>query len=157
MPTIKLTTIINAPIEICFDLSRDIDIHQQSTTKSKEIAIAGKTSGLCELNDEITWQARHFGIKQKLTVKITQMQKPYFYQDKMLKGAFKSLEHNHHFESNETQTIMKDVFGFESPLGILGVLVNKLFLTKYMTNFLKMRNQFLKEMAEKNFYKPISF
>jgi hypothetical protein len=70
MPTrIDLTTIINAPIEICFDLSRSIDLHQQSTQQTHEKAIAGRTTGLIELNEFVTWQATHFLITQKLTSK----------------------------------------------------------------------------------------
>ena len=41
MPTIQLETIINADIKICFDLSRSIDLHQISTAKTNEKAIAG--------------------------------------------------------------------------------------------------------------------
>ena len=51
MPTINLTTEINAPIEICFDLSRSIDLHKQSMEHTKEEAIAGRTSGLIEDGD----------------------------------------------------------------------------------------------------------
>ena len=46
MTTIKLTTEITAPIQTVFDLNRNIDIHTKSTAKSKETAIAGRTSGL---------------------------------------------------------------------------------------------------------------
>ena len=57
MTTIKLLTEINSPIEKCFDLARDIDFHKLSTQKTKEKAVAGRTSGLCELGDKITWEA----------------------------------------------------------------------------------------------------
>jgi hypothetical protein len=67
MPVIKLETYIQAPIELCFDLFRDIDLHQSTSSKTKERAIAGRTSGLIELGEEVTFEAVHFGIKQKLT------------------------------------------------------------------------------------------
>jgi ligand-binding SRPBCC domain-containing protein len=150
MAEIRLTTEINASIEKCFDVSRDIDIHTKSTAKTNERAIAGRTSGLCELNDEITWEAKHFGIRQKLSVKITQFDYPIFFADKMLKGAFKSMSHEHHFEEKNGVTIMKDIFRYEAPLGFLGKIAEKLFLTNYMMRFLKERNKVLKEIAEKN-------
>jgi hypothetical protein len=46
MATIILDTIINAPIEKVFDLSRNIDLHIESTKQTGERAIAGRTSGL---------------------------------------------------------------------------------------------------------------
>ena len=50
MTTINLTTKIKAPKQIVFDASRNIDIHQQSASKTNEVAIAGITSGLINLN-----------------------------------------------------------------------------------------------------------
>jgi hypothetical protein len=70
MTEINLETEIDADIEKCFDLARDIDVHTLSTSKTKEIAVAGRTSGLCEKGDKITWEAIHFGIKQRLSVEI---------------------------------------------------------------------------------------
>ncbi|MFC6102807.1 SRPBCC family protein [Olivibacter domesticus] len=46
MPVIELTTLIDADINICFDLARSIDLHTISTKKTKEQAIAGVTTGL---------------------------------------------------------------------------------------------------------------
>jgi ligand-binding SRPBCC domain-containing protein len=150
MTTIKLSTIINAPIDKCFDISRDIAIHELSAKDTNESAIAGKTSGLCELDDEITWQATHFGIKQRLTVKITKLNRPIFFEDMMLKGAFKSMRHEHHFRSKGNATEMIDLFMYEVPFGILGKCFDKLILKKYMTRFLTARNQMIKELSEKN-------
>jgi hypothetical protein len=44
---------------------------------------------------------------------------------------------------------MRDVFIFESPLGLLGKLANWLFLKRYMTRLLVKRNLVIKEEAEK--------
>ena len=43
---------------------------------------------------------------------------------------------------------MTDVFQFESPFGVLGKLVNTLFLTAYMQNLLLLRNDVVKKEAE---------
>jgi len=149
MTTIHLTTFINAPISVCFDLARDIDAHQLSTSRTKEKAIAGRLTGLCEEGDVITWKAVHFGIPQKLTVRITKLIKPNYFEDEMTKGAFSSMRHKHLFEEKENGTIMKDEFEFKAPFGILGTIAEKLFLRSYMTRFLKERNSFLKSLAEK--------
>lgn len=61
MTTINLTTKIKASKQIVFDASRNIDIHQQSASSSKEKAISGVTSGLINLNETVTWRGKHFG------------------------------------------------------------------------------------------------
>ena len=148
MELIELQTIINADIKICFDLARNIDFHQQSLVHSKEKAVAGKTSGLIELGESVTWQATHFGIKQQLTSKITQFNSPHYFVDEMVSGAFTSFKHEHIFEEKVNTTLMTDKFHFESPFGIFGKLANRLFLKRYMTQLLQIRNQLLKEKAE---------
>lgn len=141
MPEIILFTEINAPIERVFDLARCIDLHVKSTTGTREEAIAGRTSGLMEIHETVTWKARHFGITQKLTVRMTNYQKPDFFIDEMTKGAFKSMQHLHSFSSINTYTIMKDEFIYVAPLGIIGKIADTLFLKKYMTNFLINKNK----------------
>lgn len=149
MTIITLTTEIEATIDQCFDLSRDIDIHQLSTQKTMEKAIAGRITGLCELGDKITWEAKHFGIVQHLTVEITKLNRPYLFEDKMIKGAFKKMKHEHRFEEKNGKTIMTDRFEYEVPFGIFGQLFDRIILKNYMEKFLTTRNQVLKTIAEK--------
>ena len=148
MPLIVIKTHISADIQTCFDLSRHIDFHKASLEHSNEKAIAGKTSGFIALGEWVTWEAKHFGIKQQLTSKITEFEAPNYFVDEMVSGAFKSFRHEHIFTSEESRTLMIDKFYFKSPFGILGQLANVLFLKRYMTNFLRVRNTFLKEKAE---------
>lgn len=148
MPVIKHDIYIEAPIHICFDLVRDIQVHMETASKTKERAIGGVTEGLIELGESVTWQAVHLGIKQKLTAKITEMEKPYRFTDEMVKGAFQSFKHTHEFIESGTGTVMKDEFTYISPLGILGKLADQLFLEKYMKAFIVNRASALKEIAE---------
>ena len=148
MPVIHLTTIISAEIEICFDLSRSIDLHQISTSQTNEKAIAGRIKGLINLNETVTWEATHFGLKQQLTSKITAFNKPYHFRDEQVKGAFKYFIHDHNFEVVEKKVFMKDRFEFESPFGLFGQLFNALILNAYMRKLLITRNKIIKEFAE---------
>lgn len=150
MPIIKLETIINAPIEKVFDLARSIDLHKASTLGTNEEAIAGRTTGLIELGETVTWKAKHFGVYQQLTVKVVEFEKPNVFVDTMLQGAFKSMKHTHRFSESEYGTIMTDEFEFTSPFGIFGKLANALLLKRYMTNFLIRKNEELKRVAEGN-------
>ena len=155
MPKIELTTEINAAIDICFDLSRSIDLHKISTAKTKEQAVDGKTSGLIELNEFVTWQATHFGIKQKLTSKITAYDRPNYFVDEQVQGPFKSIYHEHKFEQHTDKVIMKDYFSFHTPFGILGELFNQILLTKYLKKLLIERNFIIKQYAETEKWKLV--
>ncbi|PZD78276.1 SRPBCC family protein [Mesonia sp. K7] len=156
MRTIILETIINAPIERVFDLARSIDLHKLSTKGTNEEAIAGKTSGLIELGETVTWRAKHFGIYQNLCVVVTDYKKPYLFVDKMTKGAFSSMKHIHRFEGiKDNKTRMIDRFTFEAPLGFVGKIVESLFLESYMRKFLTEKNKELKTVAEGNEWQEI--
>jgi len=146
---IELLTHINAPIERCFNIARSIDVHVASTKQTGEQAIGGRTSGLIELGETVTWRAKHFGIWQNLTSKITEFEYPNYFTDEMVSGAFKSFRHEHLFYAVNDQTVMKDIFIFESPYGILGKVANFLFLGRYMQNLLIKRNKVIKEVVEK--------
>ncbi|WP_336069442.1 SRPBCC family protein [Mesoflavibacter sp. CH_XMU1404-2] len=150
MPLIVLETIINSDIKTCFDLSRNIDFYTKSLKHSKEKAVAGKTSGLIGINEWVTWEANHFGIKQKLTSKITEFDSPNYFVDEMVSGVFKSFRHEHLFISVGDKTKMIDKFHYISPLGILGKIADVLFLKNYMKNLLLTRNSHLKIEAEEN-------
>ncbi|WP_323755801.1 SRPBCC family protein [Roseivirga sp.] len=155
MPIITIKTIINAPIQRCFDLSRSTDLHQISTIETKERAIAGKITGLIGLNETVTWRAKHFGITQNLTSKITAFDSPHFFVDEMVSGAFKSFKHEHHFEEIDGQTQMIDCFDYTSPLGIIGRFFDSIVLEKYMFKLLEKRNQVIKEFAESEKWKQV--
>ncbi|MDB6108664.1 MAG: cell division protein [Pedosphaera sp.] len=153
MTRISLRTEINAPIERVFDLARSIELHEHSTHVTNERAVGGVTSGLIGLGQEVTWRARHFGIVQHLTVKITKLDRPKHFQDVMVSGAFKSMQHDHTFREQGTGTLMIDQFDFAAPLGWLGRCAERLFLKSYMRRFLIQRNQILKGIAESEDWK----
>jgi ligand-binding SRPBCC domain-containing protein len=148
MPKIHLKTLIKAPAELCFDLSRSVDVHMESTSGSRERAVAGVTCGMMELDDTVTWEAIHFGICQRLTSKITAFDRPRMFVDEMLRGAFNHWQHMHLFESREDGTLMIDEVDYASPLGILGRMVDAVFIKDYMTRFLIVRNDYIKNLAE---------
>lgn len=153
MPTIEIKTSIKSDLKTCFDLARDIDFHKASMANSNERAVAGKTSGLIELDECVTWEATHFGIKQQLTSKITEFKSPTYFADEMVSGAFKAFKHEHFFEVHNGMTLMIDKFHFQSPFGIFGKLANVLILKRYMTHLLITRNEYLRIKAEELFTK----
>lgn len=148
MPTIHLETPINAPPERCFDLSISVDAHARSQAAARERPIAGVLSGEMRLGDTVTWEAVHFGVKQHLTSRITEYERPARFTDELVAGIFQQLHHNHVFVPQPYGTLMIDDFTFRAPLGVLGRLAETLFLTRYMTRLLLTRNRYLRQAAE---------
>jgi len=148
MPVIDITTQIAAPIQRVFDLSRSVDLHAASTAQTGERAVAGVTSGLLSLGQEVTWRARHFGIWQRLTSRITVFDPPNHFRDSLVRGAFRGFDHDHFFSQHGEVTTMRDVFDFQSPLRILGRIADYLVLTRYLIHFLTVRNATIKDAAE---------
>lgn len=155
MVKIHLTTVINAPIERVFDLSRSINLHKISVAHTEEKVIAGVMTGLIKENETVTWQAKHLFKLRQFTSKVTAMKIPEYFIDEMTQGDFKSFMHQHHFKIIDNGTIMIDIVEFETPYGILGKLFNTLYLENYMKKLLQQRNAVIKTYAESNKWKVI--
>ena len=148
MPFIHLTTFIAAPAERVFNLSRSVDVHKLSMKRYAEEPVGSLRTGLMNLNDVVTWQAKHLFKERKLKVKITALQSPFQFTDEMVEGDFTKLKHEHHFKPIENGTIMIDQFWYEIPYGRFGAIFNTVFLKRYMEGLLQQRNQLIKQLAE---------
>ena len=151
MVTLEEMTRIAAPAERCFDLARSVEVHLTGNVHFGEeaVAVGGVSSGLIGLGEQVTWQARHFGVRQRLTSAITAMDRPGYFQDTMVRGAFRSMQHDHYFRTLAGgETEMRDVFRFAAPLPVLGRIAEVLMLRRYMRALLRERNAVVKQAAE---------
>ena len=152
MPFIHLTTFIAAPQERVFDLSRSVDVHKASMKRHEEKIVDGTMSGLMNMNDTVTWTAKHLFKQRRLKTKITKISAPEFFIDEQEEGDFMMMKHEHYFKPIQNGTIMIDQFHFETPYGLFGRLINNLYLKRYMTELLKERIATIKQMAEGNLW-----
>lgn len=151
MVTLKEVTVIRAPIARCFDLARSVEVHLAGNIHWGEAAAAegGITSGLVGLGQRVTWRAKHFAKWHRLTSEITGMDRPVYFQDTMIDGPFRLMQHDHAFRMLSAEvTEMGDVFRFSAPLPVLGRLAEILVLRRYMQTLLRERNAALKVIAE---------
>ena len=154
MARIHLETLVTAPQQICFDTARDIDVHMAANVRSGERAIAGVTSGMIGLSETVTWAAKHFGLPFQLTSRITAFQPPSFFSDDMVKGPFKRWHHEHRFEPQGSRTLVIDDATFASPFGLIGRLVDLIYLERYMTRTLRHHADHIKKAAEERAKMP---
>jgi ligand-binding SRPBCC domain-containing protein len=147
MGRIVLETLVCAPAARCFDLARSVGAHVVSQANSGERVVTASRE-LLELGDEVTWEARHFGIRRRLTAKIISMDPPREFGDNMVRGAFASFRHIHRFRPVEGGTIVIDDFDYRVPYGWLGQIVDLLVVRRHMRVLLTKRAAFLKRLAE---------
>jgi len=141
-------TQVRAPVERCFDLARDIDLHRRSMEASGERAVAGVTSGLIGPGQEVTFRARHFGVWWRLTSRIVDYDRPWRFVDQMRRGPFAAWRHEHRFERRPDGTRMVDVAEYRLPLGPVGRLVDRLLMRRHLRRLLETRQHHIKLAAE---------
>jgi ligand-binding SRPBCC domain-containing protein len=149
--TFEETTLIHAPIERVFDLSRSVEVHLLSNIHNGEqtLATGGVTSGLVGLNRQVTWRAKHFGVWHNLTSRTTALEAPTYFQVTMVRGIFRSMQAGHHLRAlPDGATELTDHFSIAAPLPVLGPLAEVLFLRRYMIGLNRERNVVIKQLAE---------
>lgn len=155
MPVIHLTTFIAAPVDAVFDMSRHIGLHKISQQDYNEEAISGTTSGLINKGEVVKWKAKHVFKIRFMTIKITDMKAPDFFEDTMITGDFKRFVHKHYFKAANNGTIMIDELFFETPYGIFGKLFNQFYLTGYLKAVLEKRNGVISKYANSGKWKAL--
>jgi ligand-binding SRPBCC domain-containing protein len=149
MPTVVIETTIDAPVELCFDLARDVGVHAESAAFSSErIVEPGRMDGLLERGDLVAFEGRHFGIRQRFVARITELDRPIRFVDEMVHGAFRRLRHIHEFELIGNATLMRDIIEWQAPFGFIGRLADALFLRRHMAWFVFTKQSVLKQIAE---------
>ena len=136
----RVVTDLAAPPERAFALSLDIGAHERSMAATDERAVAGTTAGTIGLGESVTWRARHFGIMWRMTSRITALEAPHRFVDEQVRGPFARFRHEHRFEPSAGGTRMVDEIEFRAPLGVLGVVAERLALARYLPRLIRERN-----------------
>lgn len=148
MGSIRVETLITAPIDRCFDLARSVESHVASTAKTAERVVDGRKEGLFELGDSVTWEARHFGLRLRQGSKITRSEPPHVFVDEGTSGPLGNFRHVHQFVSEHRATLMVDTFEYELPVRLGGRLADRLLVERHMRRLLTDRAAYLKQEAE---------
>jgi ligand-binding SRPBCC domain-containing protein len=135
-------------VQEAFDRSRSIDLHMSSMARSRERAIAGVTTGLIGEGEEVTWRAWHFGVRIRMTSRITQMSPPDSFIDEQVRGPFRSFRHEHVFAADGHGTIMTDHVVLSAPFGVLGRAAERV-VGPYLRRLIEQRNAHLLAASER--------
>lgn len=140
-----MTTWIAAPVERCFRLSLSLELHLDSIRRER--IVEGKPGGLLLQGETVTWTGRHFGVRLRHQTVIDGWRPFSFFRDSMVRGAFRSFAHEHHFAAMDDGTRLRDEVRFSMPLGPLGRMAEGR-VRAHLTRLLQRRNAYLKRVAE---------
>lgn len=146
---IEVVSVINAVPDRVFDLELDMDVHAHSMGPSRETATTNNGRRTLALGDEVTFRARHFGVRWHMTSRITAYEAPGYFVDEQTRGPFRAMRHEHHFEDcGDGRTRMTDRMTITAPFGMLGALATRLLLAPYLRRLLQRRALHIKRLAE---------
>lgn len=140
MASFVLERTITAPPEAVFDLSLDVGLHLESQRSRGERAVGGTTTGMLGEGDEVTWSARHFGIRFRMSSIVFDVDRPRRFRDRQTNGPFGSFVHTHEFSPTNGGTLMRDTIEFHSPFGPLGRLVDAVVMRRHLIAVITERN-----------------
>ncbi len=148
MASIRVETLVKAPIDRCFDLARSVEAHLSSTAKTKERVVGGRNQGLFELGDSVTWEGRYFGLRLRQGSTITRSEPPHVFVDEGTSGPLGHFRHVHQFVPEHGATLMVDTFEYEVPAVLGGRLADRLLVERRVRRLLTDRAAYLKKEAE---------
>lgn len=140
MPAFTLERVIPASAGELFDLSLDVGLHLISQSAHGERVASGRTSGRLEAGEQITWSARHFGLRFRMTSVVFDVDRPSRFRDRQVRGPFGSFLHTHEFEPVDGGTLMRDTIEFRSPFGPIGRLVDATVMRRHLIRVITERN-----------------
>ncbi|HNW53861.1 MAG TPA: SRPBCC family protein [Bacteroidales bacterium] len=86
------------------------------------------------------------GIKLNWVTEITHVREKLFFVDEQRRGPYQIWHHEHHFREVEGGVEMRDILHYRVPFGILGTLVDHLFVKKKVRAIFSFREKRIHEL-----------
>lgn len=144
-----LERVIRATPAAVFAASLDPALHVASMARYGETMVKGPVGGSFTEGSTVTWRARHFGIRFRLTSVVFDIDPPHRFCDKQIRGPFRDFHHEHVFAKHPDGTLMRDTVTFRSPFGPIGAVVDRLFMRAYLRRLIAERNTVLAVSVER--------
>ena len=140
---------INAPALRVFDMIRNVDVHAGAVPDIQARAEAGRRHGNLELHETTRWSARYFGIRFRITMKVTVCDPPTCYHETNITGPFNLFRHRYSLKDlREGQTLLTDELTLETGFGWFGRVLDKHLLGPRLQRALETRMDHLKAWSE---------
>ncbi|MEZ0165610.1 SRPBCC family protein [Kineococcus sp. LSe6-4] len=151
---IVVVTDVAAPPQVLHDLVLDVDVHADSLSGSGESATTSTGRRVLRAGDEVTFTARHLGVRWTMTSRVSVAERPHRVVDEQVRGPFRRLRHEHLFTATPAGTRMTDRVEVALPGGPLGALAVRLVAGPYLRRLLRERAAHLRAVAERGAAPP---
>lgn len=84
-----------------------------------------------------------FGIPVRWKTEICELNKPFSFTDRQLKGPYRIWEHRHAFIEKDNGVLVKDKVNYQLPFGVIGSLTHLLLVRKKIETIFNYRRQML--------------
>ena len=86
------------------------------------------------------------GIKLNWVTEITHVREKLFFVDEQRRGPYRIWHHEHHFREVEGGVEMRDILHYRVPFGVLGMLVDHLFVKRKVRGIFSFREKRIREL-----------
>jgi ligand-binding SRPBCC domain-containing protein len=155
MPEIHFTTYINSPCERVFNLCCNSRLLKNTFPGKTIFSINNSPEPYFEEGNTITWQDKIFFKIRKTSCKIEEIIPFQKICSEQTEGSFSQFRHEQYFKEINNGTILIDKLFFDLPYGVIGKIINRIFLETYLKNFLDKKNRAVKEFAESSKWESI--
>ncbi|WP_144792968.1 SRPBCC family protein [Microbacterium paludicola] len=150
MASFTIERMIRAEPDAVFEAALDPALHVESMERYNETMVEGPAGGVFAEGSTVTWQARHFGIRFRLTSVVFDIERPAGFSDRQVAGPFAAFRHDHAFLPHPEGTIMRDTVTFRSPFGPIGTLVDRILMREYLRRLIDDRGAVLAASVEQS-------
>lgn len=143
MHTFKVNQEINASISEAWDFFSSPENLQKITPNHMEFRILSDIKGIKMFPGMIIEYIVKplFGIPMKWVTEITHVENHKYFIDEQRFGPYKFWHHLHRFNIVDDKLIMEDILHYNLPFGLLGVLINRLFVRKQIEQIFSYRKR----------------
>lgn len=146
---VRTSVLINAPIEVVFDLARDVEVHARGLAHTHErVRPPGRTRGLLVTGDLVSFRARHFGLPWRYEARVEVCEPPTRLVDVQERGPWRSMRHEHRLAATGAGTLLTEELRWASPFGPLGRVADSAVLRRHLRRILLTRDAHLRQVAE---------
>lgn len=145
MPTFEAAAEFACPPDVLFDfLIRPANIPKISPPDlSVSVIDAPK---VVDIGSRITIEARNLGMRHRLTTVITALEPNALVADEQVEGPFRKYEHQRRLQESPGGALLTEYIDYEPPGGMLGLLLSKSRLEKYVAEMYEYRVQAMRAL-----------
>jgi ligand-binding SRPBCC domain-containing protein len=147
--TVRTTTLVHAPVEVVYDLARDVGEHTAALAHTgARLLPPGRTRGPLAAGDAVHVEARHIGRWWRTDARVSMVDRPRRLVLVQERGPFRALRYHQAFAVTGAGTLVTDELEWSAAPGPLGRLVDGAGLRRYLLGLMLTRNAHLKRRAE---------